>query len=168
MPVLAVPVTARDVTLPFASLGPGRYRLQLQRLSAIEGVTSPIWLDPGAGPDEPRADPAAEVNRIVVRDRRLRARRGRATVRCAAEGYAVRTCRVQLRARPRGRRTVTIGRGSAPLRGGSARVAVRLTRTGRRLLARRGRRGAAVTVRALAIGPRGAVGPAARRIRLRG
>lgn len=48
LPILAVPVTSKDFTLPFASLGPGRYRLQLQRLSAIEGVTSPIWLEPSA------------------------------------------------------------------------------------------------------------------------
>ncbi len=170
LPILVVPVLSRDFTLPFPSLGAGRYRLQLQRLTAIEGVTSPIWLDRSAGPEPPRADPPPEVVRASLPDRRLRVRRGRATVRCAARGYAVRTCRIELRARARGRRPRVIGRGSAALRDGAARVRVRLTPAGRRLVARRsrGRRaGAAVTVRALAIGPRGALEPVRRRARLR-
>jgi hypothetical protein len=33
-------------------LGPGRYRLQVQRTSSIEAVSSPIYLEPGAEPDD--------------------------------------------------------------------------------------------------------------------
>jgi hypothetical protein len=50
LPVLTAPVTGDDFSLPFASLGPGRYRLQLMRLSgigAISAISSPIYL--GAG-----------------------------------------------------------------------------------------------------------------------
>jgi len=39
-----VPVTSGDFTFPFPSLGPGRYRLQLQRGTAIDALTSPIYL----------------------------------------------------------------------------------------------------------------------------
>jgi hypothetical protein len=44
-PILTVPVTSDNFSLPFASLGPGRYRLQLQRGSAIEAVSSPIYVE---------------------------------------------------------------------------------------------------------------------------
>ena len=45
LPLLAVPVTSDDFSLPFASAGAGRYRLQVQRDSAIEAVSSPIWVE---------------------------------------------------------------------------------------------------------------------------
>jgi hypothetical protein len=48
LPLLSAPVTSDDFTLPFPSTGPGRYRLQVQRESAIEAVSSPIWVE-GAG-----------------------------------------------------------------------------------------------------------------------
>jgi uncharacterized repeat protein (TIGR01451 family) len=47
-PLLAVPVTGDDFSFPFPSVGPGRYRLQLERGSAIEAVSSPIYLDTNA------------------------------------------------------------------------------------------------------------------------
>ncbi len=50
VPILAVPVTSDDFSLPFPALGPGRYRLQLQRSSSIEAVSSPIHAVPGTEP----------------------------------------------------------------------------------------------------------------------
>ncbi len=49
-PLLAVPVTSDGFSFGFPSAGPGRYRLQVQRASAIEAVSSPIYLDPALGP----------------------------------------------------------------------------------------------------------------------
>jgi hypothetical protein len=49
-PLLAAPVVGDDLTLPFAGVGPGRYRLQLQRESAIEAVSSPIYVEPAPAP----------------------------------------------------------------------------------------------------------------------
>lgn len=43
-PILAVPVPSPDFTLPFEAPAPGAYRLQLQRGSAIEALTNPIFL----------------------------------------------------------------------------------------------------------------------------
>jgi uncharacterized repeat protein (TIGR01451 family) len=48
LPLLAAPVSGDDFSFPFSSLGPGRYRLQLHRLSgvgAIEAVSSPIYVE---------------------------------------------------------------------------------------------------------------------------
>ena len=44
-PLLATPVAGDDFTFPFSSVGNGRYRLQLQRGSAIEAVSSPIYVE---------------------------------------------------------------------------------------------------------------------------
>jgi hypothetical protein len=52
---LSAPVTGDDFSFGFDA-GPGRYRLQLMRLSgvgAIEAVSSPIWVAPGAAEDPP-------------------------------------------------------------------------------------------------------------------
>ena len=48
-PLLTVPVTSDDFVFPFPSAGAGRYRLQLQRGTAIEAVSSPIYLEPRSG-----------------------------------------------------------------------------------------------------------------------
>jgi hypothetical protein len=48
LPLLAVPVTSADFEFSFPSVGPGRYRLQVQRESAIEAVSSPIYVEPAA------------------------------------------------------------------------------------------------------------------------
>jgi hypothetical protein len=45
LPLLAAPVTGDDFTFSFPGAGPGRYRLQVQRESAIEAVSSPIWVE---------------------------------------------------------------------------------------------------------------------------
>ena len=49
-PLLAVPVDQRRLQLRVPQAGPGRYRLQVQRGSAIEAVSSPIYLDPALAP----------------------------------------------------------------------------------------------------------------------
>ena len=61
LPLLAAPILTDDFTLPFPSLGVGRYRLQLMRLSgvgAINALSSPIHLDPNAAPDKVYPGPA--------------------------------------------------------------------------------------------------------------
>jgi len=50
-PILSAPVVGDDFTFPFPSVGPGRYRLQVQRDSAIEAVSSPIYVEPAAPAD---------------------------------------------------------------------------------------------------------------------
>jgi len=45
-PIYVVPVTSADFKFRFGSQGPGRYRIQVQRGTAIEGLTNPIWLAP--------------------------------------------------------------------------------------------------------------------------
>jgi hypothetical protein len=46
-PFRSLPVTGADFTTTFEAPAPGRYRLQLQRGSAIDTVSSPIYLEPG-------------------------------------------------------------------------------------------------------------------------
>jgi uncharacterized repeat protein (TIGR01451 family) len=50
-PILSAPITVDDFTFSFPSVGPGRYRLQVQRDSAIEAVSSPIYVEPAAPAD---------------------------------------------------------------------------------------------------------------------
>jgi len=57
-PMLTVPVTSDDFTLPFEASGPGRYRLQLQQASRIETVSSPIYLEPGGKSERTSCDSA--------------------------------------------------------------------------------------------------------------
>jgi hypothetical protein len=55
VPIRAVLVTGDDFTTSFNSTGPGRYRLQLQRGTTIEGVTSPIYVETPRPADADRA-----------------------------------------------------------------------------------------------------------------
>ena len=49
-PLRTVPVTSNDFRFAFNSNGPGRYRLQLMRGTAMEAVSSPIYVTaPGGG-----------------------------------------------------------------------------------------------------------------------
>ena len=164
LPIGAYVVDSADFRRTFPTLGPGRYRLQLMRGTTIEALTSPIWVDPNAGPDADRPDAAFNTVRAVT-GRRLRVRGTRVSVPCRAAGYGVRRCTVRLRARPGGRRITTIGRATKALRGGEATVRVRLNRAGRALLRRRPA-GFAATVEATASGAHGTVGPDRRRTRL--
>jgi hypothetical protein len=43
--VQSVPVTGTALTIRFHAAAPARYRLQLERGTTVEGVTSPIWLE---------------------------------------------------------------------------------------------------------------------------
>ena len=56
-PLLSVPVTSDDFSFDFPEAGPGRYRLQVQRESAIEAVSSPIWVESAAYPRPAGASP---------------------------------------------------------------------------------------------------------------
>jgi hypothetical protein len=56
-PLLSVPVTGDDFSFDFPEAGAGRYRLQLQRESAIEAVSSPIWVEPPGYPRPRGASP---------------------------------------------------------------------------------------------------------------
>lgn len=58
LPMLAAPITSDDFSFPFASTGAGRYRLQVQRDSAIEAVSSPIWVVLDGYPRPKGATPA--------------------------------------------------------------------------------------------------------------
>jgi hypothetical protein len=46
LPFLVVPVLSDEFEVPFPGVLPGRYRLQLQRGTTIEAVSSPIYLEP--------------------------------------------------------------------------------------------------------------------------
>ncbi len=50
VPLRSTPVTSDEFELDFRSSGTGRYRLQLQRGSVIEAVSSPIYLERGREP----------------------------------------------------------------------------------------------------------------------
>ncbi len=65
LPFLATPVAGDDFTFSFASAGTGRYRLQLQRDSAIEAVSSPIYVEP-APPPYPRPGGATPLRVPLV------------------------------------------------------------------------------------------------------
>ena len=56
-PLLSVPVTSDDFSFDFPEAGAGRYRLQVQRASAIEAVSSPIWVEPPGYPRPRGASP---------------------------------------------------------------------------------------------------------------
>jgi hypothetical protein len=45
-PIHVVPVTSEDFKFRFGAQGAGRYRIQVQRASAVEALASPIWLEP--------------------------------------------------------------------------------------------------------------------------
>lgn len=117
------PVTGSDLTLSAPGVGAGRYRLQLMRGTAVQALSSPIWV--GA-----RREPL-RVRAIVGSHSKVR--RGRVLAGCRASGTDLRDCAVRLL-----RGGVEIGAGRAPVTGGRAMVEARLDARGTRLL--RGRR----------------------------
>ncbi|HVE69675.1 MAG TPA: CehA/McbA family metallohydrolase [Solirubrobacteraceae bacterium] len=117
--VSRVPVTGAEATISLPGAGPGRYRLQVMRGTAVEVVSSPIWI---GGPIEP-----LRVRPIL--GSHSKARRGRVLVGCRASGTDLRECAVRLV-----RRGVEIAAGRAPVTGGRAMVEVRLNDRGLRLL----------------------------------
>jgi hypothetical protein len=56
-------VTSGDFSFDFPETGAGRYRLQVQRESAIEAVSTPIWVEP---PSYPRPRSAAKLGVTLV------------------------------------------------------------------------------------------------------
>ena len=88
------PVAGQDFSTSFSSAGPGRYRLQVQRGSTIETVSSPIYLEPGPGSISTR-----DCTPLRVRGRAKRrirpGRRGVFSTRCTASGGGLRSCEVR-------------------------------------------------------------------------
>jgi hypothetical protein len=162
-PFRTAPVVGGDFRFRFRAGEPGRYRLQLQRSSAIIGVTTPIWLERPAGGAGPgvvrrpcRGAGAATLGVRGLTGGRVAVRAGAFPARCRVTGATARGCRVSVRATPRGRPARTVGGGRITRPGaGTWRLQVRLDRSGRRLLARRPR-GAPVTLVYTAPGPGGA------------
>ncbi len=145
------PVVGSEATLSLAGAGPGRYRLQLMRGTAIETVSSPIWVGSRAAPLTVRA----------ILGSHSKVRRGRMQFGCRAAGTDLRACAVRVV-----RRGVEIASGRAPVTGGRAMVHASLNARGLRLL--RGRRGlTAVTVEVAAVDREGRTATATRRTRLR-
>ena len=164
----SVPVTGNEFTTAFDAAGAGRYRLQLQRGSSIESVSSPIYFSVGAP-----AVLGRDCRPLRVRGkarRRIRvSRRGRFLTRCAASGAGLNRCSVAatIRTGPKGRRTVRkVAAGRVLMSGGSRRVQMRLTQAGRRVLRIHGRRGRRVRVVFTAVGAEGATAQVAKRSRL--
>ena len=144
VPMASVPVSGKDFKYEFKATSPGsgsdRYRLQVQRSSAIEAVSTPIWLAPrSAAPAPGQAPPGAQGGYEALGVRGIarhntRVRRGRFRMRCRAAGTELRLCRVSVRLRKaRGR---SIGSGTVRMTPGTAIATVRLNRTGTRLLRR--------------------------------
>jgi hypothetical protein len=137
-------VSSDAFKLEFASTGPGRYRLQLQRGTTIEAVSSPIYLEapvagaPGGRPGSGPAGASARSGRVFVgigrHRRRIPVTRGRFRLRCRARPAGRRPCTI--RVLWRGRR---IGFGRGTIRRRSVVIRIKLNRRGRRLLRRRPR-----------------------------
>ncbi len=162
-----VAVSGADFSTSFDSAGPGRYRLQLQRGSTIEAVSSPIYLEPGPGTVAARDCSPLRVRGIARRRIRL-ARRGSFPTRCTASGGGLRFCNLQVvtRVGRSGRKRVRIlGRRHVAMTDGSGRLRVRLNRYGRRLV-RRQRRGREVRLVFIASDADGASARFERRVRL--
>ncbi len=165
--ISTVPVTSDDFSTSFPSSGLGRYRLQLDRGSTIETVSSPIYLEPGPGTIATRDCSPLRVRGKARRRMRL-GRRGILPARCIASGAGLRVCNVQIvtRVGKRGNRRVrVIGRRHAALTGGSRRLRVRLSRYGRRVVGRH-RRGRQVRLVFIASDDDGASARFERRVRL--
>lgn len=139
-----VAISGNEFSTTFDATEPGRYRLQLQRGSTIDTVSSPIYLEPGPG-----TVAARDCSPLRVRGeapRRIRpGRRGVFGTRCVASGGGLRFCSVRVVTRvgrPGRRRVRVIGRRQVAMSGGSRLLHVRLSPLGRRVVSRhrRGRR----------------------------
>ena len=149
--VRRLPVTGAEATLSMPGAGPGRYRLQLMRGTAVEALSSPIWVGPRAAPLRVRA----------IMGSHTKVRRGRLLAGCRASGTDLRDCAVRVL-----RRGVEIAAGRAPVTAGRAMVEVALNAGGRRLL--RGRRGLTpVAVEVAAVDREGRTSAVTRTTRLR-
>jgi len=167
--VQTIPVAGEDFATSFGSSGHGRYRLQLNRDSAIDTVTSPIYLEPGPGTVAGRDCSPLRVTGVAKKRIRI-GRKGGFRVRCRASGADLRHCAVAATLRTgRGkrRRVRVVARGRVAFtRPGSRRVRMRTTRLGRRLVKRSRRRGRLVRLVFTAADGDGASATASRRTRL--
>lgn len=163
-----------EATLTFTATAPtsgfDAYRLQAQRGSAIEAISSPIALAaPGHPPFRRETAAARDALRLRVRpivgERFTLSRSARGAVRCRATGAQLRLCRVVVKARS-GRRIVTVARGEQRMTPGTVWVTLRTTATGRAVLRRRRGR-ARVSVTATAVDATGQTAVRTRRVRAR-
>ncbi|MDQ4041250.1 MAG: CehA/McbA family metallohydrolase, partial [Actinomycetota bacterium] len=92
------PVVGAEATLSLAGAGPGRYRLQLMRGSAVEAVSSPIWV----------GRPAVPLSVRAILGSHSKVRRGGAQFGCRAAGTDLRACAARVM-----RRGVEIASGRA-------------------------------------------------------
>ena len=162
-----VAVSGADFSTSFDSAEPGRYRLQLQRGSTIDTVSSPIYLEAGPGTIATRDCSPLRVRGEARRRMRL-GRRGAFGVRCTASGGGLRFCNVQIvtRVGKAGRKRVrVIGRRHVATSGGTRTLRVRLSRYGRRVVGRH-RRGRQVRLVFIASDGDGATARFERRARL--
>jgi hypothetical protein len=139
--VASYSVAGDDVTERFGDRGPGYYRLQLERGTLVETVSSPIWLEPGPGRVLSRDCRPLRVRGLVAKRKRPTGR-GRLRAPSRASGARVQSCAVRVRATfgKRGRRRVrTLGRGRVRMGEETRRVRIRLNKRGRRMLRRRPR-----------------------------
>jgi hypothetical protein len=144
-------VSGAETTVSLPGMGPGRYRLQLMRGSAVEALSSPIWV--GARP--------APLRVRAIMGSHSKVRRGRLLAGCRASGTDVRDCTTRVL-----RRGVEIGAGRAPVTGGRAIMEARLSARGLRLL--RSHRGLVpVTVEVSAVDREGRTATVSRPTRLR-
>jgi hypothetical protein len=128
----------------FSSSGPGRYRLQLMQGTQIVAVSTPVWVTGSAGAggaqggDSATPPPPPNPARLKAgfgSGGPSRARRGSFLMRCRVRTTGKRVCRMRAVARACGRkRTIAFGR--AETRSRSKLVRLKLSRCGRRLLAR--------------------------------
>jgi len=165
--ISTVPVAGNDFSTSFDAAQPGRYRLQLQRGSTIDTVSSPIYLESGPAGVSTRDCTPLRVRGSAAQ--RIRAdRRGAFGVRCTASGGGLRFCNVQVVARvgkPGRARLRVIGRRHVATSGGTRRLRVRLSRLGRRVVGRQ-RRGRQVRLVFIASDDDGATARDVRRVRV--
>jgi hypothetical protein len=149
--IASVPVTGADFTHEMEVSGPGDYRIQVQRGTAVESLSTPIRLGEvhppveagGTPPLRPQTRPSPSARpalRARVRPKRVRVGRRRVVVRVASRRRPARGARVWLA----GARARTGRRGRAVIR-------KRFMRPGRRrvLVTKRGYRSARVTIRVI-------------------
>jgi len=162
------PIASDDFTHRFSSSGPGRYRLEVQRgESAVETVSSPIWLEPGNGEVLSRDCTPLRVRGSAAKRVKLGKRAPR--VRCRASGGGLKACTVTARmsiGKGKRRRVKTVGSARARFAGGSRVLRLRLTRTGRKAIAAAGARGRRVKLVFVADDGDGAEARHVRRARL--
>lgn len=160
-------ITGDDFSASFDTADPGRYRLQVQRGSNIDTVSSPIYLEPGPGAVSTRNCDPLRVRGVARRRIRL-PRRAIFGANCVASGGGLRFCNVQVVTavgKPGQKRTRVIGRRHVATKGGSRRLRVRLSRYGRRVVARH-RRGRQVRLVFIASDADGASARFERRVHL--